>query len=215
MADEIVNGFNNTRYIECAIKLLENNYNTESLYILAGLDCEDSLVLKKYFEKVLSELDVVPETDNEKLINIFALKTVRDVIDCRMTPDEGLANMVKIANLDYLNKYIEFIYISDDIYSIEHGGTPYYFPELSTDKIDELIKNEFFIFYEAERKGIYEKVKNYIYCKKCSSLQEPVLKKKRFRNIQYYACSNCGSDNIAYNSSSICTEKIIEFLKIN
>jgi len=213
LADEVVNGFDSKRYTNWAIKLLEKGHENESLYILAGLDGEDRFSIKRYFDTAVEELEIIPEKNNERLIDIFAVQTATDVLEGVITPDDGLANMVKIARVDFSDKYSEFVYLSDNIYDIHCGEYPYYFPDMTTENIEEVIIREFRFFYEAEKQGLYGRLDNMVYCKKCFSLNKPVLKRRIFSRNEYWACSVCGSEDIAYNTSTLCREKMIEFLK--
>lgn len=65
--------FNYKKYIDWAIMLLEQGYDSDSICILAGLDDDDHEVQYKYFERSIEELNIEIIRDDNELIEYYAI----------------------------------------------------------------------------------------------------------------------------------------------
>lgn len=214
IAESLINDFSSKRYVDWAIKLLSNGHESDNLNILAGLDNEESETIQKYFKQVLSDLEIEIESNKEKLIEIYAKSIAEDVVNQKITADSGLLAFVKIACfMDYKSKYLQFTYLSDDLYELENGEYSYYHDGLTLENKEEYVIEEFRLFLEIERLDIADSIEESVYCERCTQVGKSVLKKTIFNRTGTWRCGKCGSKNIQSYWSQKGKRGIVEYLK--
>ena len=213
IAESLINEFSSKRYVDWAVKLLNNGYESEYLNVLAGLDNEESETVDKYFKQVLFDLKIEVESDKEKLIEIYATYIAEGVVKKEITTENGLPAFVKVANfMDYESKYLEFTYLSDDIYGLENGEYSYYHDGLTLENKEGYIIEEFGLFLEAEKLENPDSAKEFVYCEKCTHVGKSILKKTLFNRNGTLRCEKCGSKNIKSYWNQKGKRGIVEYL---
>jgi hypothetical protein len=137
---------NHVSYIDWAIKQIENGYNLDELYELAGLyrNAEYSeLEIEKYFIACIKGLGFSePKAESEVLIN-YAVCICKAIIEnCNST--ESLEQIVGelTSNIEDFNieKFEPLLKLSVDLFNIKHGIKPEYYNEISNQNRIEFAK---------------------------------------------------------------------------
>ena len=117
IAEKLFPNFNNIKYVDWAISLMEKGYENENLYILAGLDNDDTDTREKYFTKAIRELNIEIEQDSSMLIESYAIHIATQVTNKKITVFKGLEIFEKIISItDYDKKYMRFFELDEDLY---------------------------------------------------------------------------------------------------
>jgi len=91
LANQFISGFpDNKKCIDWAISLMQRGYDSESLYILAGLDYYEWYNIEKYFECVCMDLNLNIETEESLLIKKYIKYTILDAINKKVDPEVSL-----------------------------------------------------------------------------------------------------------------------------
>lgn len=116
-------GSNDSTYVSFALYLLDRNIESESTYILAGLEKEQASVKRRYFQKVLEELHI--DLGQDENFNQTYIKSVaRSVIAGKLDPLSGLEMLKKIFSQGNCDPYImHFMELSDAIELLDDGYT--------------------------------------------------------------------------------------------
>jgi hypothetical protein len=214
IADALITDFDSKKYVDWAVRFLSDCYESENLYILAGLDGEDRETIEKYFGYAAQEFGVSIDIEPEELVKWYALYTAENVVSGQVSPDDGLLILIKIAHqTSYDERYLRFIYLTDDLYSLETGDIAYFHDKLALQNKDEYIREEIKLFLELERLNISNIITEYVYCNKCYRATKPVFKKGLlFTSVR---CGNCNSKKIDSFYSQDGRQKIIEYVRDN
>lgn len=116
-------GSNDLAYVSFALYLLDRNIESESAYILAGLEKEQASVKRRYFQKVLEELQI--ELGQDENFNQTYIKSIaRNVIAGKLDPLSALEMLKKLFSQGSCDPYImRFIELSDAIELLDDGYT--------------------------------------------------------------------------------------------
>jgi len=209
LAQKLLTNFDNRKFVNWAVMLLENGYETENIKILAGLDKSPSQEIEKYFEMSLKDLKFKGEKSANELIEIYAEHIINDVLIGAMNPSLGLSKMLDIViATDYNSKYLQFFQLDEDI---DYLGLD------NNDKKERYIKKEFELFIESEKLQIDDETKRKAICNVCGMISLPTLKTKyklrRPFKYQTWVCGQCRSDKIEHYSSLTGKSRIIEIIK--
>ncbi|HTF96815.1 MAG TPA: hypothetical protein VL995_11835 [Cellvibrio sp.] len=143
---------NHVSYVDWAIKQIENGYNLEEIYELAGLyrNVEYSnLEIEKYFIACIKGLEISePETESEVLINysICMCKAIIEKCNSRESLEHivgELTSNIEDFNIDILEPLMK---LSVDLFNIKHGIKPEYYIEISNENSIEFAKALALIF---------------------------------------------------------------------
>jgi hypothetical protein len=212
LADRLITHFSSKKYVDWAIKLLINGYESENLCILAGLDEEDDLTIDKYFNKAVEDLNLHITLNSNDLIEKYAVYIAESVITGMIGPEDGLMTMLEIVRAtDYSKKYIQFDELQEDLdlypeYSIFNHA-------ITEENKSQCIYEEFQFFLDVEKLETGSKIRDYVFCNKCKSAGKAVLKKKFLSNRSYWHCPICNSKNILPFSDQEGRKKILEYCK--
>jgi RNase P subunit RPR2 len=218
LGQRLLSKFDSKSYVDWAIKLMANGYESDSLLILAGLDNDSTEDREKYFFASLDELEIKNEKSELELIDGYVIELARQVVRHKFEPRKALSIMLDvISRTDYLDKYLHFYDIDEDIYFVTNRDSPLINQELNKDNIDDFIINEFKIFLDTNEISLDKSLHNKAYCNSCGQIIEPVLKTKyQFREPFSYrmrTCPNCNSNAIYDNRTQKGREKLIEYAR--
>ncbi|MCP4179474.1 MAG: hypothetical protein GY756_17075 [bacterium] len=129
------------KYIECGISLLENNYNMDSICILAGLTKPYN-----YFEIRDHILDVkrdlkLPEFSEDESVIAFSFHIAEEItekIDIRKNLERLFDLYIKY---EYISVIYDFYLLSNAITDLDNRGDQYYWDGMSKENAIDIIIN--------------------------------------------------------------------------
>ena len=210
--------FNSKQFVDWAVNLLSNGYETENIVILAGMDYDSTEDREKYFWKSIEELKIEVNKSDFELIEIYVSQVVEDVCNGRIKPVDGFKIMQDVLRAtDYFSKFIQFYLIAEDFDCLEYGSYPIFNSGITKDNKEEFIIKEFELYYEFQKLNLKDSLINKAICNSCGEIVNTDLKtkyqlKKPFK-YQVYVCNNCNSENIQHFSDQIGRSKIVDKLK--
>jgi len=221
LGEKNVTYFDSRKYVDWAVTLLENGFESESLIILAGLDSYPTEEKEKYFWKSIKELDIKTEKDDSELIDYYADFIAKQVVENKINPMVGLSKVLDVVRAtEYSTKYIQFYSLAEDIdYLNCSKSTVSNFGGLTLGNKEEYVKEEFQLFLEMNQLQIDESLRDSSYCLNCNKLGKSLLKtkyqlKKPYK-YQTWVCSHCGSEKLEFPDSQKTKIRIIEMAKKN
>ena len=220
LAEKLLTHFDSQKYVDWAVALLENGFESESLVILAGLDSYSTEEKEKYFWESIGELGIRIEKNDSELIDYYAYFIANQVIDNKITPMLGLSRMLDVVRAtDYSSKYIQFDLLDEDIDYLNYSQTTIYNTGLTFDNKEEFVKEEFQFFLQMNQLKIDDSLRNKSYCLSCNKFVEPLLKTKyqlkKPHKYQVWVCSNCSSIKLENSNNHKTKRRIIEMVKKN
>lgn len=117
-----------------AMEMLEEGYDTESLGILAGM--AKPLYwqeIEQYLRKAISELGWAMPANEESCLRAYVLDIARDIVDGRISPGEGCAEIYRIVLAQNYPEYLRAWIFLDE------GLDPEKYAELSDEQLDVTI----------------------------------------------------------------------------
>ncbi|EKT4520660.1 hypothetical protein LIS90_13695 [Flavobacterium psychrophilum] len=218
LAKILLSNFDSKNYVDWAISVIESGIESNSLFILAGLDDEDTEIREKYFRKVVEELKIEINYEDFALLQNYAKFIAEKVINGTLSQSKGLSTMNEIVTKsDYDPRYMQFFELDEDLDYLNYSNNTIFNLELTKENKQEYIREEFILFLEIENLKIDDKIREYSICKNCNYIGKPKLKVKyQFRRpYKYYQwkCGKCNSGEIEHFSSQNGKRKIIENIK--
>ena len=203
LAQRLFSYFDSKKLVDWAVMMMENNYDSDSLVILAGLDSDSTEVREQYFWQTIDELKLNVKKSDFDLIDHYAVYVAESVISKMISPKKGLSIMQEIVQAtDYSDKYIHFFELDEDLDYLKYDNQTIFNSGLSLQNSDKFIIREFELFLDAEKFKIDDTVKELAYCNSCSSIGKPKLKTKRNLigqvKYQYWVCYLCESKDILH-----------------
>ena len=217
-AERILSPFDSKKLVNWAVEVILLGYESENLYVLAGLDFESTEEREKYFSESLKDLQIEIETDEENLIENYAITLTKKVLSKEVDVDYGFQQILKIVIAsDYDQKYIPFFEIDEDLDYLKYDNTTIFNNGLTIENSKDFILEEFRIFLEMENLKIPTEQRKKCYCEKCNKLNIPVTKtifqlKKPFKYLTW-SCGICGSTKLKFNNNHEVKKLIIEEFK--
>ena len=210
LGKQLICDLNSKDFVDWAVTIMQQGYESDSLFILAGLDNERTEVREKYFYDSVRDLKIDINKTNQDLIKIYA-KSVNNEIDI----EDAFRKMCTIAReTDYDRRYIGFYIIEEDLECLEYTNRTCFTTDLTLDNYKEYIKNEFQIFLEMFEVTIPDSEKGKYYCTDCESLisnqAEVRYQLKRPFKYEIKVCENCGSENLKNPEDQLTKKKLIE-----
>ena len=210
--------FDSQKYVDWAVTLLGNGFESESLIILAGLDSYPTEEKEKYFWESIRELGIKIEKSDSELIDNYADFIARQVIEDRINPIVGLQKMLNVVRAsDYSLKYAPFGFLDEDIDYLNYSQTTLFNTGLTLDNKEEFVKEEFRLFLEMNQLQIDDSLREQSYCLNCNKFGKPALKikyqLKQPYKYQVWVCSNCGSEKLEHSNNHKTKRRIIEMIK--
>jgi len=219
LGQKLLSEFDSKEYVKWAIKVAKEGYDSESLWILAGLDNESTEVREEYFWKAIKELNLEIEREEIELLNDYAIYLSKAVLNNALSPRTGVKKMFDLCRESgYDEKYIQFYELDEDLDCLKYGDiTPIFNHNITEENANEIILKEFKLFLECEKFGVTKDIYESAYCNKCKQVSKPKLVTKyQFRKPRKYlqwTCGNCRSKEIDSFKSQIGKEKILEKMK--
>jgi hypothetical protein len=191
-------------YVDWAVQVLENGFDSENIRILAGLDNSDTEERLRYFQKSLDDLNIHIPTDQNEILKDFTTRLANNVIAGLESPKAGLKIMLDIVRAsDYSARFMQFMDLDEDIDYVMYSGAPLFNSGLQKDNIDEMIVNEFKLFLQIESSDY--NIRELSYCKHCEKVMKAELKRNfsilKANRYNYWCCSICGSKDLIHGSS--------------
>lgn len=219
LSDRMINHFDSKKYVDWAILLIQNGYQSEHLFILAGLDNEDFIVIDRYFAKAVSDLGITITNDKNIMLATYAEQIALDVINEDIAPLIGLDILTKVYwASDSDSRYKAFANLKDDFDYFSYDGYTIYNSNITKDNQDSFVKNECALFLEMP--DFFTKIAalnmaKYVYCASCHSIGEYATKSKRrfYKKINIITCPYCGARDIYNPNDQITRRKFMEYIK--
>lgn len=218
LAERILTQFDSKKLVDWAVEILQLGYESENLYILAGLDFDSTEEREKYFKDSLNDLKIEVEKDEGKLIENYAITISKRLVNREIEVDFAFSQIVKIVSAsDYNQKYIPFFEIDEDLECLKYNNSVLFNSGLTLENSKVFILEEFKIFLEMENLNIPIEDRGKCYCGNCNNLNIPITKnkyqlKKPFKSL-VWSCGICGSIELKYNNNHEVKRLIIEEYK--
>ena len=154
LAKQFSHPFDSIELVNWSIEILKLGYESDDLYILAGLDNEDTIVRENYFFKSLNDLNFIIN-DKDSILKEYAFYVSKNFINNVLTQDTAINTMYHIySELDYDLDLEIFYQITIDLEILEDiGYSPYV--NITLDNKDDFILQEFQKYY-SKHKPIYD-----------------------------------------------------------
>jgi len=103
--------------IDWALLLMKNGYNSENLYILAGLDSNDVWTIDNYFKKVMDDFDIDSNMEKQYLLDFYLIYYIKASIENPNILDETVFLLSGVIyDTSYCsNKYLDFFFLYDEL----------------------------------------------------------------------------------------------------
>ena len=197
LSRKLISGFiDNKKCIDWAISLMQRGYESEYLYILAGLDYYEWHSIEKYFDLLIEDLHLMRNENKEELFYLYASNIAHLVIENEIEPRRGLKTMEEIwlqtLDIDFSDmELVQFSYLAEDAsligeYQIAYIG-------LTEENLNEVIVDEMKMFLQIKNKELYN-ISNLIYCNKCTSFTHSEYKENGWLFKRWgWHCKKCNS----------------------
>ncbi len=214
-AERALTYFDSKHLVTWAINILTLGYESNNLYILAGLDNASTEEREIYFWKSIADLKLNTEESEEDIIENYALNIAKKAIRKEVSIEYAFEQMLKIVSAsEYDYRYIAFYEIDEDLDYLKYDNSTLLNNGLTLENSKEFILEEMKIFVEMESLKIPRELRGKCYCETCKNLTNPITRnkfqlKKPFR-YTVLACGICGSDKLKYSSNHDVKWRIIE-----
>ena len=137
-----------SEYVEWAISMLEQDFDSPSLRILAGLDGSSLFEADDYFRRVLRELHI-PEPDSEASMRAYACDLATRFVAGTLDAKNGVRQLYRMClAADCAKDFIVWFYLDDALDDIEAGQYPHTYESLTTANLEETVRTEAKLFLE-------------------------------------------------------------------
>lgn len=215
LGKKIIHNVDSKSLVSWAVDILKLGFESENLFILAGLDNDDTEIREKYFIDSIKDLHINLNKTDDELIDIYAEKIATKVLNGEIDIDDGFKEMCVIASAtSYDEKYLNFYMIEEDLDYLKYTNNVLYLGDLSLENSEKYILEEFQIFQKMRNLNIPKFETEKYYCEHCDSLVKSKTKSK-FRLIKPFKyevlfCENCGFENLKYPQEQKTRKKLIE-----
>ncbi len=129
-------------YFEWAISLLEKDFDSPSLRILAGYDGDSVFEADEHFRRVLRELHI-PEPDFDASARAYACELCDRILAGTLNLRDGVRELYKICfATNYADDFRIWLYLRQGLDNIEAGDPPWSFENLTAENADEIVRAE-------------------------------------------------------------------------
>lgn len=186
-------------YVNWAVQLLQEGYDSPSLRILAGLipklERDD---IEFYFTKVCEELDInIPDTEENTTVTALRIKQAYNLGD--LSAEETVRLMARLhREAQYLNPLLcIWMDIDEELSLIGSGFEGAIYPVEEFDSLNDLVRQELEFFERSSVLQLSQNFNHFIRCNMCGHIGEPKLYVESFtsQGIEQngYSCSNCNA----------------------
>ena len=221
LSRRILEDIDSKGFVSWALNVAKKGYDSESLWILAGLDNENSEVIEEYFWKTVHELNLEIENNiDEDTLNWYATYIAHKVVVDDIDLDEAIGIMYQICLFtDYDERYVPFYELKEDLDCLEYSDiSPIFNSKITKENANSFIVKEFDLFLECKKLGITKGIYESAYCNDCNEVSKPKYKikyqLKKPRKYSILVCCICESTNIDTFKTQVGKEKILK-LKSN
>ncbi|MCS4226921.1 hypothetical protein [Sphingobacterium sp. BIGb0165] len=214
-AERALTYFESKHLVTWAVNVLTLGYESDNLYILAGLDNASTEEREIYFWKSIADLKLNIEKSEEDLMENYALTIAKKALKKEVSIEYAFGQILKIVSAsEYDYRYIAFYEIDEDLDYLKYDNSTLFNTGLTLENSKEFILEEMKIFVEMESLNIPREQREKCYCETCKNLNSPITKnkfqlKKPFR-YTVWACGICGSNKLKYSSNHDVKRRIIE-----
>ncbi len=220
LAKRALTNYDSVKLVDWALDVLDLGYESENLYILAGLGFDTREEREEYFWRCVKDLKLDFEQTEEKLIEEYALIIANKAIQKKISIDYAFNQMLKIVSATgYESRYMAFDEIDEDLDYLKYNNSVLLNSGLTIENSAEFILEEFQIFIAMENLKIPIEERNKCYCQNCNKLNKPILKnkfqlKKPFK-YSTWICNICGSEELKFSNNHDVKKMIIETYQNN
>jgi len=182
-------------YVEWAVQLLCEGFDSPSLRILAGLDLKFQRdEIEPYFTETCKELDIdIPPRVQEPRATARLIKNLG-----KLSAEAVIRMMADLCKKSgYSDPLLQVWFDIEEERSLKGSGHEgCFYPPEKLESLDEVVRQEWDLFVRASRLDLPEKFMRFIRCDKCGYIGKPKLKHKLLLSIlglEYPTCSRCGS----------------------
>ena len=132
-------------YIDWAVEMLLQDYDSLDLRILAGLDRQSSIFeVEGYFFRALKELNIEAEVEAKDAVQAYAYQIAQQIINGHFSSSRrAIRNLYRICvDTNYASDYRVWLELDDALDSLQAGDFPYTYPSATLENFDALIKQE-------------------------------------------------------------------------
>lgn len=118
LAKQIIKRNNcNSDIIDWALRLMENGYDSDNLYILAGLDERDIWGIDDYFKKSADDLNIDLTIEKQKLLDFYFIFHIKRSIGNPSILDETVFLLSGVIyDTSYsCNEHLDFFFLYDEL----------------------------------------------------------------------------------------------------
>ena len=103
--------------INWALLIMENGYSSENLYILAGLEDNDSWNIDNYFKKAIDDLNIDSNINKKDLLDFYLIYHIKASINNPLILDETIYLLTEVIynTSYYLSKHLDFFFLYDEL----------------------------------------------------------------------------------------------------
>jgi hypothetical protein len=131
-----------SEYVDWAISMLEQDFDSRSLRILAGLDGTSLFEADDYFRRVLRELQI-PELDFDSSVRAYACELCERVLAGELDARSGVRELYKLClAADYAKDFRVWLQLDDGLDSIEAGDHPWTYEGLTPENFEQTVRIE-------------------------------------------------------------------------
>lgn len=166
LGQHLLESFDSKKFVDWAILCMKAGYESESLFILGGLDHASTQERAAYFWQALEELGI---HINATTADISYGKFIASlVLNQELTPLQGLAAMTQIFHAPKcINKdhFFHFHEITIELDCMDHVGLPIGVPaKIPIDDLEPFLRKEFELFLVYEQLGKQRATQQYQFC---------------------------------------------------
>jgi len=131
-----------SEYAEWAISMLERDFDSPSLRILAGLDGSNLFEADDYFRRVLRELHI-PEPDFETSIRAYACELATRLVAGTLDAENGVRQLYRLCvAAHYAKDFMVWLHLDDALEDLHAGQYPWTYESLTTSNFEKTVRTE-------------------------------------------------------------------------
>lgn len=218
LAERCLTHFDSKKLVDWAVQVLELGYESNNLFVLAGLDYDTTIEREDYFWKSVKDLNLEVKNNKDKLIESYALTIANKAIRKEIGIDYAFGQMLKIVSAsEYDNKYMAFYEIEEDLDYLSYQNSTLFNADLTLANANDYILEELKIFAEMESLKIPDEERNKCYCENCKNFNTPLtiskFQLKRPFKYMVWGCGICRSEKLKYRNNHKVKRMIIDKFK--
>ena len=208
LSEKALYEFDSKTLVNWAVKVMLMGFESENIFVLAGLDNSDTEEREIYFFKSLTDLNIKIDKSEEELIEIYAIAIAKKALAKQINLDYALTQMQKILSFtNYSSKYIPFYEIKEDLERLKYSTYTIYNSEITLENYNDFLLEEFGIFLEMEEIKLPDEERKKCLCLNCIKLNIPIAENNT------WVCEFCNSSEIMFNNNHKVKRFIIDEYK--